>query len=66
MKDPVHKHLCIRNEWGTNQGECAPSAVPRLGRQHGVAGLWEILFGERVKSTSVNRELWALQGLRRR
>ncbi|XP_038270105.1 astrotactin-1 isoform X3 [Dermochelys coriacea] len=20
MKDPVHKHLCIRNEWGTNQG----------------------------------------------
>ncbi|KAG7264194.1 hypothetical protein CRUP_015513 [Coryphaenoides rupestris] len=20
MKDPVHKHLCIRNEWGPNQG----------------------------------------------
>lgn len=20
MKDPVHKNLCIRNEWGTNQG----------------------------------------------
>ncbi|KAG9483050.1 hypothetical protein GDO78_009147, partial [Eleutherodactylus coqui] len=20
MRDPVHKHLCIRNEWGTNQG----------------------------------------------
>ncbi|RXM33078.1 Astrotactin-1 [Acipenser ruthenus] len=21
MRDPVHKHLCIRNEWGPNQGE---------------------------------------------
>lgn len=20
MKDPVHKHLCIRSEWGPNQG----------------------------------------------
>ncbi|MGH0145191.1 UNVERIFIED_CONTAM: hypothetical protein FKN15_042235 [Acipenser sinensis] len=20
MRDPVHKHLCIRNEWGSNQG----------------------------------------------
>ncbi|KAK7805743.1 hypothetical protein U0070_007703 [Myodes glareolus] len=24
MKDPVHKHLCIRNEWGTNQGHAMP------------------------------------------
>ncbi|EFB26865.1 hypothetical protein PANDA_004289 [Ailuropoda melanoleuca] len=28
MKDPVHKHLCIRNEWGTNQGYGGETRLP--------------------------------------
>nr|XP_021509918.1 astrotactin-1-like [Meriones unguiculatus] len=32
MKDPVHKHLCIRNEWGTNQGCWELNSEPLAGK----------------------------------
>ncbi|NXE66749.1 ASTN1 protein, partial [Calcarius ornatus] len=52
MKDPVHKHLCIRNEWGTNQGawiwvETIPgSAFPSVPAFAALPGRFTYTLGE--------------------
>lgn len=55
MRDPVHKHLCIRSEWGPNQGWVTTARHPDCRSTREGGGM----FGEWLRTRRKQDDVWS-------